>query len=343
MAAGYPSSSNTYVPSHEASGSLVIGYSRNPKKFKINDYCKIIPVTQDIGKYLNITAESAARVINNPNDYIWHDGQEAPTGNWETESFEFLEYRTLRRTYPFSLGHKSVNQASWDILAVHAGFAAQKAMTARTMDMATALTTGGNWSGSTDTATALAGGKWDVSGASDKFILKTFDAVAQAILKATLGVVSREDLVCVISPNVAVQIAQSEEIRDFIKQSPVSWEQAQFAANNQNRSWGLPETLYGIKIIVEDAVKVTSTKGATKATDYCFPSTAAVFLARPGGIMGMEGIAEFSTAVYFMYEEMTVETMDDPNNRRTVGRVVEDFQAKVIAPASGFYVSAVVD
>ena len=65
-------------------------------------------------------------------------------------------------------------------------------------------------------------------------------------------------------------------------------------------------------IVVEGAVKVTSKKGAaTKTTGYCMPSQAAVVLARPGGLMGMEGIPEFSTIQGFFYEEFTVETLDE--------------------------------
>ena len=32
---------------------------------------------------------------------------------------------------------------------------------------------------------------------------------------------------------------------------------------------------------------------------------------------------------------MTVETLREPNNRRTIGRVVENYVYKVVAPASG--------
>jgi hypothetical protein len=37
----------------------------------------------------------------------------------------------------------------------------------------------------------------------------------------------------------------------------------------------------------------------------------------------------------FAYEEMTVETKNDSDNRRTIGRVVENLVPKVVAPASG--------
>jgi hypothetical protein len=38
----------------------------------------------------------------------------------------------------------------------------------------------------------------------------------------------------------------------------------------------------------------------------------------------------------FAYEEMTVEQRDDPDNRRISGRVVEDYDVKIVAPVTGF-------
>jgi hypothetical protein len=340
----YPSNVNTFVANHEASGSLITGFSRNPKKFKLPQYAKVVPVKQGAGYYLQITAEEAARVINSDlADFVWHDGQEAPMGNDNLESFQFQKFVTTRYAFPFVLGQKAVNQATWPILKVHADIAAQKAMTARTIAAITALTTAGNWSGSTDTATNLGGGKWDVSGATDKYILKTFNQVRENILKATLGVVQQKDIVCVINPNTARQMSETEELRDFLKQSRFAMAQVRGDEESQNGQWGLPDVLYGFKLVVEDAVKVTSKKGATKATSYCLANSAAVFMTKTEGTTGMEGVPDFSTFQLFAYEEMTVESKSDPDNRRELGRVVDDYASAVTAPASGYYVTSATD
>lgn len=346
MAASFPSANNTFVPSFEASGKLIIGYSRNPKKFPINQWAKIVPVKKSAGYYLNITAEEAARVINaDLQDFVWHDGQEAPMGNDNLESFEFKPFLTKRYTFAYNLGDKAVDQADWPVLAVMGGIHAQKAMTARATAAISALTTSGNWAGSTDSATNLGGGKFDVSGATDKFILKTFGAVSELILKNTLGVVTQDDLCVVINPNTARQMAECEELRDFLKQSIYAGQIARQdgSAISSPSRWGLPDQYAGIKIIVDNTVRVTSKKGATRAVSYAFPNSAAVFLARPGEIKGMEGIPEFSTCQFLMYEEMTVESKRDPDNRRTVARIVDDWDFRIVAPASGYYVSACTD
>jgi len=343
MTAAYLGGNNTFVPSHEASGSLVTGFSRNPKSFAFPKYAKIIPVKESVGYYLRLTAEEAARVKDsNLSDSVWHDGEEAPMGNDNIEKHEFVKFTTQRHIRAFNVGHKASEQASWDVLAAYAAITAQNMMTRRTVAAITELTTAGNWDGNTDTCTNLGGGKWDVSGATDLFIFNAFAQVSENILKATIGVVSQDDIICLINPNTARQMAASAEIRDYVKQSPVS-QTNQDGRNNVGR-WGLPEYLYGVQIVIENAVKVTSMKGASSVTrSYCLPNSAAVFLSRPGGITGMEGMPQFATLQAFMYEEMTVEQKDDVDNRRTVGRVVEDYAIELAAPASGYYVTACTD
>jgi hypothetical protein len=49
----------------------------------------------------------------------------------------------------------------------------------------------------------------------------------------------------------------------------------------------------------------------------------------------------FSTAHVFAHEEMTTETKDDVDNRRTLGRVVENYDVQIVAPATGYVLTAV--
>jgi hypothetical protein len=104
-------------------------------------------------------------------------------------------------------------------------------------------------------------------------------------------------------------------------------------------SWGLPDSLYGIRIIVEDAVRVTSAKKQTRTDEYCLPDQTAVLVARPGEIVQVDGT--FSTIALFSAEELSVETRYEPDNRRTLGRVVEDFDAQIVSPISGYLITAV--
>ena len=64
----------------------------------------------------------------------------------------------------------------------------------------------------------------------------------------------------------------------------------------------------------------------------------AFLISRVGALdEGVAGTPTFSTLSLFLYEEMTVEQKDDPDNRRVHGDVVDDFAAVLTAPVSGFY------
>jgi hypothetical protein len=51
--------------------------------------------------------------------------------------------------------------------------------------------------------------------------------------------------------------------------------------------------------------------------------------------------ASFSTLTQMIYEDMTVETFEDAENRRTKGRVVDDYDIVLTAPASGYHIADV--
>ena len=117
MAARAPAGSNTYVPSYDATGP-VIQFTRDPSRFRVNQYIKSIKVQKDQGYYLALDADEPYRIVSE-NDYLWEDGSDAPAGNGEKMDFEFKPFRTLRRSFPFALGQKSVEQADWPILAAN--------------------------------------------------------------------------------------------------------------------------------------------------------------------------------------------------------------------------------
>lgn len=340
MAAAFPSGTNTFVPSFDATGHMVVAYSRNPKDFALNRYVTYIPVKRSIGYYLKLTAENAARVLaSNASDFIWHDGNDAPSGEWNTESHNFVSYLTLRYAFPFRLGYKAIQQADWKILATHAANCGQQAMTGRTLNALNLLTTSGNWASShvSATGTAIGGGNFGAGTGANPIIKKAINAMGQKIQKDTLGVVRPRDLVLVVSPTGADLMSRSQEVHAYLQQSPFALAQVRGDAPNQNGIWGLPDALYGVPVVVEDTVRVTSRKGATLATGYILGNQA-LLLARPGQLVA-EGSSSFSTCVLFMFEEMTVESKDDADQRRTQGRVVEDYAAAIVSDISGYLVS----
>ena len=144
-----------------------------------------------------------------------------------------------------------------------------------------------------------------------------------------------------MSDYTAHVITESSEYRTYFQGSP-------FAANfvrgaGEFNEFMLLSTFFGVGGIIIDATsRVTNRKGATKARSRIYDDDV-VFVSRPGGVTGTEGVPDFSTVVIFAYEDMTVETQDDPWHRRVVGRVVDDSDIVLAAPLSGYLLTDVWD
>lgn len=328
----YPSGYNTFVPNTKATNNLIIDFARNVNDFKVNNYCQTIKVSENVGLFTRMTNEVCARFINS-NDTIWADAAERPLGWQNYESFANETYKTIRRTFPVTLGNLTTEQASWDMFAQYQNILGRQAMTARSCIVVEALTDPNAYDATHifDVQTDYGGG-WDLAITASNSIKKTIYAAVNRIAKDTLGAVQQKDLILVISPEAAAEIMATQEVTDYIKGSPDAWSMTR--GTLESGPYGLPPTLYGIKVVVEDAVKVTSKKGSSRVTEWLFPKDTAIICARPGGITAPQG-PSFSTVALFAKEEMTAERYDDAKNRRTILSVTEDYCAQVIAPISG--------
>lgn len=338
MAAVHPSATNTFLPSMDASKKLVIDFARDIKDFAVNKYTQIVPVTKNLGAYLEMTIEEAGRILaGDARNFLWPDGKERPLGIGNLETFEYKEFRTRRINMSFLLGNLTVDMADWDIVAQHASITARRMMTLRTVQALTALTTSGNYaSAHVKDVTAITGntGRWDQSTTARQDIQRTINVACDQIMNATLGAINLNDLVLVIGKTDARKIRECQEIVDYIKGSPDALAATRGELNNSTM-YGLPDKLYGIPVVVENTVKVTNKKGATRATSDALPSGTAFICARPGSLEGVPDGPNFCTCVNFALEEMNVETFKDTNNRRTLGSLTEDYVYKIVAPSSG--------
>lgn len=346
---GFPSGTNTFVPSIAASNSLIVGFSRNPRTFKVAQYCQYVPAKFRQGLYWRWTSRQGARILTaNDAEHIWNDGDAAPVG--PTESFDTKGFMTTRRCYGFILGGQAVEQADFELLAAQSAVSAQQAMTARTMLVHTALanaTWGANTS-AVDGGILPANQNWRTgsvghpsTGATPEpgaNIKKSLQYAAAIIHKQTIGVVTPAQLTLVINPITAMMMAASTEIQDYLKQSQFAAAQVRGDVPSLNGNWNLPDKLYGFNVAVEDAVRVSSNIGAsTDSLDYILPNGVAYLLARQGDLMGIQGNRSYSTVQVFFYKnEMTVRTMYETQHERYVGQVISDFTPEVVAPQAGF-------
>ena len=340
MAAVFPGGQNSFIKDHKSSNSLVVDFSRNTADFPLNRYCQIQPVTKTTGYYLRMTVEEAGRILEaDLANHSWEDGTPRPERNEGTESFEYLDYQTRRYDYGFMLGDKAVDQASFNLTETHSRIKAQQAMTGRTQLAVTELTTAANFDSSHVAAVAAISGNtgnWGQSTTQRQDIRRSFHYGANIIKKDTLGVTKTNEMQMVFSPDVAIEISETQEIVDHVKGSPDAMAQIKGDAEGHNKEWNLPNQLYGVEVVIEDTVKTTSNKGATVAKSYVMGSGFAALTSRPGDLVSPGEGPSFSTLMLFEYENLTVELLQQKDDRRQSGHVVDDIGVEVVAPVSGF-------
>jgi len=331
---------NAYIPTTNAlaTGALQVEFTRSVNQFGLTRYSQIVPVTQMTGYWLRQVNDDNMRISASGNEYNWPLGQDVPTGI--QNQFEFVAYTTARKAYPFYIPTETARQAAWDVVAQHARAKAQLAMTNRTREALALLTTQGNWTAGNYFAsgTACGGGAWNA--ASGANIQKSIQTVLQLISKNTGAVVRPQDTILVIGPETAKEMSASAEVRDYVKNYPAALPFLQ--GSDVFSRWGLPPTLFGLgEVVVEDAVRVSTLKGNTTAKSFLLDQGKAVFCSRPGGLVGAEGVASFSTLQVLAYEDMSVEQFDDPKNRRIEGRVVDNSVPIITSNLSGAYIANV--
>jgi len=335
-----------YIPSTNdlASGALQVEFTRSVNTFPITRYATLVPVTKMSGYYLRQDVTDNVRVTDQK-EFLWPLGNDRPTG--KQNAFDFIQYTTKRYAFPFYIPQESANQAAWDTVAQHARSKAQLAMTRRSMEAATALATTANWGNNYVSAPNVTAqgwtsvsGLWSAATPDNNYIQKTIQQVMQLVGYSSGGAVSPNQLIMVISPKIAQIVAQSREVREYVKFMAQS---VSFLQGSDTFSrWGLPPTLFGLAdVVVDDSVKATSKKGATDAFSYVL-GDGAYFVSRPGGLVGTEGANSFSTLQIFTYEDMTVEQFNDPMNRRIEGRVIDNSVAQIVAPVAGYSITSVI-
>lgn len=338
----YPGGSNTYVKDHAATGNLITQFSRNPNDFPLARYAQYRDVTKDQGYYLRMNVEQAGRLVGGKLDeFVWPDGADRPRRNNGTEKFAWADYRTERFDFDFTLGDKTRNQAGWSIEDTEASNHAQQAMTGRTRRAHIELENNANWDSTHRIdVTTIPGntGNWDVSTTARNDIKRSINYGVNIIRKDTLAVVKKKrDMILVMNPVTAQRVGESQEMINAFIQSPDAYPHW-VGDPNKYSDYGLPPILYGIEIVVEDTVMVTSRRDAATVVrqDVCADDVV-YLLSRPGGLVNKANTGpSYSTLMVFTYEDLTVETLDDRDNRRIEGHVVDDTAEEMVAPVSGF-------
>jgi hypothetical protein len=330
---------NTFIPTFSAAtGQIQIEFTRAVNRFPITQYAQIVPVQQMSGYYLRIDEEETARVVNTQ-DYQWPLGEDRPTGI--NSDIDWLQFTCQRFQSSFHIPQETARQAQWDVVASHARIAAAKMMTHRSLRMATELTTSGNYTTGSNYFAAATDLVTGVNITSTDGVQQIIRAAIEKIVQNTVGAVSPKDILLVVNPTTARILATSEGVRDYVKNYPAAL--SFLKGDDTFAAYGLPQTLFGLGgVVVDDTTRVTTRKGnSSPSRSFLYGTSTApgmVFVSRPGGLVGNEG-PSFSSATIFAYEDMTVETLEDPWNRRVRGSVTDNSAAVLTAPLSALYIA----
>ncbi len=344
MAFGLPAATSVFIPDHAGTANLVTSFSRKPSTFKVGQWASYTPITKPEAYFLKLNFDMCARFMGaRSGTYvaaptIWPRGADAPQLTTGLESFEYTRVSTQRHADGYTLDRDTAQLADWDIKAVQDSFFAQKAMTEREIVAIAAATTTSNYDSTHyATATSWGGGYLNEGTSANPIFKRALQAMFRRIFMDTRGAVQMSDMVCVMNPATANLISQSAEITDFVKNNQFGYEQLK---GTLLTNWGMPAEYQGFRIVVDDTVYVPTAPGPAGATvpqtGYgAWPWGTVALLARPGSLISQAGGPSFSTIHVWLREDMVVETMDDPNNRKFVSRIVNDYDVDCVAPVTG--------
>ena len=344
----YPGPTNVYVPTAtqgKNGGALFVDFSRNINDFKVLQYAQPVPVQNTVGLWYQMGLDERARITdNNSAKQIWMDGRPRPVEQDNSENFTEQTYHCIRRSYPSTLGKMMSEQAAWDERDRRSRMLAQQAMTVRTNRVIQVATTSGNWAASHVldlSGSPVSGmvGNWAASTSARLDIKRTLNYVKQLILLDTRAAVDSDDLLIVMGPDTAAQVAASQEIVELVKFNAGAIQFLKATDENYSKDdFGLPKRLYNTEVIIEKTVKVTSYRGAvTPTAQFCMPLGTVLILHRPSSLEGIEGGRSFSTISMHIYrdDDMAVETDDVRWDRLTNIAVTDNFDVNMTAPVTG--------
>lgn len=341
-----PGAYNTFIPNARSSGNLFVDFSRNINDFACLRYCQPVPVQQTVGLWYQMGLDERARLTDNDAaKFLWADGTPRPNNQDSDEYFEEKSYRCERRSYTSTLGKMASEQAAWDELDRRCRMLAQQAMTVRTNAIISRMTTASEYSTDHVADLSVAGvipgvtGNWAASTSARLAIRRTLNHIKNTITLATRAAVNSDDLVMVMSPDTAEQIAVSQEIVELLKQNVGGLKYLRADEEFPKDSYGLPQRLYNTEVIIEKTVKVTSQKGLlAQSAQYVLPVGTIVVCHKPEALEGVEGGRSFSTCSIHIYrdDDLTVETDEVRWDRLTNVAVTDNFDVNMSAPISGF-------
>ncbi len=147
-----------------------------------------------------------------------------------------------------------------------------------------------------------------------------------------------------MNPNTAIALSESQEIHTLMKESryalPLLTQTTKEQGGVQpvNFAYGLPDYLYGFKVVIEDTTYNPSNRGdPAEAQQFVFPDNVIAMVAREEDFEAADNANSYSTVHLFVYgpDDMKVESQTDTWNRIIQMRVVDNRAAVAVAGVTG--------
>lgn len=178
----FPGPNNVYIPAFQGKmqAQLIVSYARDPKRFAVNKLAQRAPTNTLAGNWLTLRPEVLARILNDPNEVVWVDGQPRPTGTHNQQDFRATTYQCVRRARPAYIGWQTRDQAVWDIVDTQQQVLAHQMMTQRAFAFYNvAMASGNHLASHVKTATAWSsiggytGGFWSAGTSTNPIVQRT--------------------------------------------------------------------------------------------------------------------------------------------------------------------------
>lgn len=368
-----PGYSNVYIPGYmgdgEARNRLMVGFPFNEEAWALPTYVTLIPVTKPKGFYPRwYNADFVRRPHAASYDRRWADGAERPLAQQGARFVDvpFELYRYSESTFLGNMAQEFSDIGS--LIKIAQETLAGMAMIDRTIQTQAAILTSGNFQSSpahfyakygvlANAAVTLgyAAGYFGVAGTNtiadgtinDPLIAKVVSHAVNTIAMETNGRVTPKDLLLVMNPKTAARLAKTQEIRAYLAQQSGSLDVLKGKNPDFWPEHGLPNPLYGLKVVVDYTTKVTTKADNANEDTKTFAVADGAFeiLARPGGVSGMAGGRSFSTVAVLQHEKdaMKPQTFPDPRSERTEVALTDFYLPQIVAPETGFVIQDVFD
>lgn len=333
----FPGPKNVHID-RELTG-FAVDFARDRNLFAVETICPAVTVPNMSDKFFRFDSPDSFRIVNEEYD-LFAPGNDGGEPRQMPMKFDVDTFECVHRALSYNLGNDVERNADFPVRAKFTQHLVAALNTFK-LNRALALLTDANVITNTDDAADLSGGQFDTATEANPYIQHTIDVVARTMAKNSFNSLDPNQIFMVINPNTAANMGRSAEIKTYLKNNPqaplVLQGMDPVSGQRVGGKYNIPSNLYGINVLVIEAIKRTSEEGAASAVDaFVMPDDKAVFIHRDA-----PGMASFSTLTCFEFMPFAVMSFTIAHEWRDSLQVHNSYAIKATAPASGYLVTDV--